>query len=91
MDKKPFNNINLPASDEIAIFEEGKKSIFWLTFKQRFAVIVASCQSQLKSADCQHREFIAGKVNALESIFSYPEKHIRTLRDLEAKGDKKSD
>lgn len=85
MAQKPFNGINLAPADEIAIFEEGKKSIFWLTFKQRFSEILHSCQSQLKSADCPHREFLAGKVNALESIFGYPEKHIKTLRDIESK------
>jgi hypothetical protein len=91
MDKKPFNGVNIDPASEIAVFEEGKQSIFWLTFKQRFTEIVRSCQSSLKSVDCPNRDFIAGKVNALESIFNYPEKHIRTLRDIESKKEKKND
>ena len=91
MDRKPFNGINLDPQSEISVFEEGKNSIFWLTFKQRFSEIVRSCQSSLKSADCANRDFLAGKVNALESVFGYPEKHIRTLRDLESKKEKKND
>lgn len=83
MDKKPFNGINLAPADEIAIFEEGRKSIFWLTFKQRFADILKSCQSSLKNIDCPNRDYIAGKVNALESIFGYPEKHVQTLQRIE--------
>lgn len=86
---KPFNGIQIDPQDEIAIFEEGRKSVFWQTFKLRFEQILKSCQSSLKSADCPHREFIAGKVNALESVFFYPEKHIANLRNIESKKEPK--
>ena len=82
---KPFNPIDIPTEDEITIFEEGRRSIFWQTFKQRFAVILNGCKSSLKNMDCANREFMAGKVNAFESVFNYPEIHIRNLTNIKEK------